>query len=147
MSLQTGQVSYDWKIANFSQIVKKGKCDNPSNYRPISLTSVVSKLMEKIYVRQFLASWKITIFCLMLSSVLFLGDHVHYNSYPVLNCGLHTCIWMIIFLLISYILTFEKLLIQFHMNPFYINFTILVFKAKYIIGLKIFCQIGNSGFV
>ena len=51
MSLQTSSVPYDWKLATISPIFKKGKRDEPSNYRPISLTSVVSKLMEKI-IRQ-----------------------------------------------------------------------------------------------
>ena len=51
MSLQTSSVPYDWKLATISPIFKKGKRDEPSNYRTISLMSVVSKLMEKI-IRQ-----------------------------------------------------------------------------------------------
>ena len=48
MSIQEGVVPDDWRIANVTPIFKKGqKCD-PSNYRPISLTSHVGKLMERI---------------------------------------------------------------------------------------------------
>ena len=47
-SLQNGTVPGDWKKANVVPIYKKGNRQHPSNYRPISLTSIVSKLFEKI---------------------------------------------------------------------------------------------------
>lgn len=37
-----------WKQANVSAIFKQGEKQNPGNYRPISLTSVPGKLMERI---------------------------------------------------------------------------------------------------
>ena len=49
-SLQTGQVPNDWKEANVAPIFKKGDKHNPSNYRPISLTCIISKCMEHILV-------------------------------------------------------------------------------------------------
>ncbi len=48
-SLETGIVPESWKTANVSAIFKKGKKKSPGNYRPVSLTSVVCKLLEKIF--------------------------------------------------------------------------------------------------
>ena len=47
-SLNVRDVPKDWKIANVSAIFKKGKKSLASNYRPVSLTSIVCKTMEKI---------------------------------------------------------------------------------------------------
>ena len=48
MSLETGIVPEDWRTAHVVPLFKKGSKSKPSNYRPVSLTSVVGKLMEKI---------------------------------------------------------------------------------------------------
>ena len=45
-SLATETCPPQWKEANVTPIFKKGKKDTPGNYRPISLTSVIGKLME-----------------------------------------------------------------------------------------------------
>ena len=45
-SLSTGVVPNDWKKANVSVIFKKGTKHSPCNYRPISLTSQVCKVLE-----------------------------------------------------------------------------------------------------
>ena len=45
-SLQTGVVPEDWKIANVTPVFKKGRRSVPENYRPISLTSIVCKILE-----------------------------------------------------------------------------------------------------
>ena len=47
-SLENETLPDDWKRANVTPIYKKGEKDIPSNYRPIALTSVVCKLLEKI---------------------------------------------------------------------------------------------------
>ena len=47
-SLNEGSLPSIWKLANVKPIHKKGKKNTFSNYRPISLTSVCSKLMERI---------------------------------------------------------------------------------------------------
>jgi len=45
-SLCEGTVPADWRRANVTPIFKKGKKADPSNYRPVSLTSICGKLME-----------------------------------------------------------------------------------------------------
>ena len=47
-SLNTGEVPLDWLSANVTPVYKKGDKHNPSNYRPISLTSICCKIMEHI---------------------------------------------------------------------------------------------------
>ena len=47
-SLQQGKIPQDWKKALVTPIFKKGDQTNPTNYRPVSLTSICSKLLEHI---------------------------------------------------------------------------------------------------
>ncbi len=47
-SIETGLVPSSWREANISAIHKKGDKKLPGNYRPVSLTSVVCKIMEKV---------------------------------------------------------------------------------------------------
>ena len=47
-SLESGVVPLDWRIANVTPIHKKGDRSCADNYRPVSLTSVVGKILEGI---------------------------------------------------------------------------------------------------
>ena len=47
LSLQTGNVPTDWKLAKVSVIYKKGSKLDISNNRPISVLPVLSKILEK----------------------------------------------------------------------------------------------------
>ena len=47
-SLEESKIPEVWKQANVSAIFKQGEKQKPGNYRPISLTSVPGKLMERI---------------------------------------------------------------------------------------------------
>ena len=47
-SAETGISPADWKSANFTAIHKKGNRQEPGNYRPINLTSVVCKIIERL---------------------------------------------------------------------------------------------------
>ena len=47
-SLQKGETPDDWRKANVTPIFKKGDRNDPANYRPVSLTSQVCKVMESI---------------------------------------------------------------------------------------------------
>ena len=47
-SMVTGSLPPDWLLANITPIFKKEKRSDPSNFRPISLTSMTCKLMERV---------------------------------------------------------------------------------------------------
>ena len=47
-SLDSGQVPLDWKKADVVPVFKKGNKNTPSNYRPVSLTSISCKVLEHI---------------------------------------------------------------------------------------------------
>jgi hypothetical protein len=49
-SLDTGAIPDDWRLANIVPVFKKGNRATPSNYRPVSLTSIPCKLLEHILV-------------------------------------------------------------------------------------------------
>ncbi|CAG4966884.1 unnamed protein product [Colias eurytheme] len=48
LSYSTGVVPESWKIANVQPIPKKGSRADPTNYRPISITSILGKVMERL---------------------------------------------------------------------------------------------------
>jgi len=47
-SMEEGIVPADWRDANVTPIFKKGAKSSPSNYRPVSLTSVSCRVMESL---------------------------------------------------------------------------------------------------
>ena len=46
MSLQTSVIPQDWRDASVAPLHKKGSKNKPENYRPVSLASIISKLLE-----------------------------------------------------------------------------------------------------
>ena len=46
----TGETPKDWRQANICPIFKKGERYTASNYRPVSLTSIISKVMQHCIV-------------------------------------------------------------------------------------------------
>jgi hypothetical protein len=66
LSLSTGVYPSSWKSAIIHPIPKKGDPSNPSNYRPIAVTSILSKVMESAINSQLLS---------FLESSSLLSDH------------------------------------------------------------------------
>ena len=54
LSIKSGTIPVDWSNANIHAVFKKGDKSTASNYRPISLTSVVCKIMEHILFRHMM---------------------------------------------------------------------------------------------
>ncbi|GAB0180609.1 mitochondrial enolase superfamily member 1 [Grus japonensis] len=47
-SWKTEEVPEDWRKANVTLLIKKGKKEDPGNYRPVSLTSIPAKAIEQL---------------------------------------------------------------------------------------------------
>ena len=54
LSLDSGECPDDWRSANVTPIYKKGDRTDPGNYRPVSLTSQVCKVLESIVRKHIL---------------------------------------------------------------------------------------------
>ena len=62
LSLKEGVVPFEWKEANIIPLFKKGSRNKSKNYRPVSLTSVICKLLERLikdHMVEFLVKHKL----------------------------------------------------------------------------------------
>ena len=55
LSLATSGVPRQWKQASILPIAKIAAPPTPADYRPISVTSVISRILERIVVREYLS--------------------------------------------------------------------------------------------
>ena len=51
-SIRTGIFPTDWKVARVTPIYKSGEKHSMTNYRPISVISIVARIMEKLIHNQ-----------------------------------------------------------------------------------------------
>ena len=58
-SIRVGTLPQDWRGGNISPIFKKGSRLNCENYRPVTLTSQVIKLLERLVLKQIICHLKI----------------------------------------------------------------------------------------
>jgi len=70
-SYQLRKLPDDWKIGHVTAVYKKGNKSDPSNYRPISLTSIICKLMESI-IRDHIMHFSLRIRTLAINSTVLL---------------------------------------------------------------------------
>ena len=75
--LKAGTYSLSWKHTLVQPVAKKGDRSNPSNYRPIALSSVIAKVFESIFNSHFLHH---------LEKNLLLSDH-HYGLHKARSNG------------------------------------------------------------
>ena len=62
LSLKEGVVPFEWKESNIIPLFKKGSRNKSENYRPVSLTSVICKLLERLikdHMVEFLVKHKL----------------------------------------------------------------------------------------
>ena len=82
LSLETGFVPKELKIAKIVPVFKDDDCHDFNNYRPISLLSSFSKLLEKIVAKQILRF-------LHINDILYKHQYgfraAHNTSHPVLH--------------------------------------------------------------
>jgi hypothetical protein len=82
VSKDTGIVPNIWKLGNIVSLFKKGAKTDPGNYRPVSLTSIICKLMEKLVKNQIVSH--------MTKNKLF-SKKVWFHIRQ-----LQTCVWVLI---------------------------------------------------
>ena len=66
--METMKLPESWKEANVTPIQKKGPTNLVENDRPISLTSIVCKTMDK-FIRDWI-TWRDIIYLLLINMVL-----------------------------------------------------------------------------
>ena len=79
-SLDTGCVPPAWRNANITPIYKKGDRSTPANYRPVSIISICSKVIEHIIFSQVMDHYDRIKSSTMLNMISALDDHARPSS-------------------------------------------------------------------
>ena len=87
-SLDEEVVPKDWRIGHITPIFKKGSKSDPGNYRPVSLTSVFSKLMESV-LREAIIESNISpcALCLFLEMFFLSSKITFWSVSPCASCA------------------------------------------------------------
>ena len=75
-TLDSGKIPTDWKHANVCPVFKKGDKRNAINYRPISLTCILSKIMEHIIASNIMSHLEKRTFYMTYNMAFDHQDHV-----------------------------------------------------------------------
>ena len=67
LSYNLGVFPSSWKLSHVFPIPQKGDKSDPSNYRPVAISSLISKTMETIITKQLLAFLELTTFFLIIN--------------------------------------------------------------------------------
>ena len=127
-SQSTGIVPSDWRTALVSPVYKKGKKYNPENYRPISLTCFCCKLLEHLIAKHILSHADTHTILYPLQHGFALVDFAKLNSWNLSMMSLLA--WKMENKQISWSRIFQKLLTRSHTLFFYINYTIMTYRAN-----------------
>ena len=86
-SLDVGVLPFDWISANIVPVFKRGDRHKPANYRPMSLTSLVVKTLEKIIHSHIISALEAKS---LLSACTFqFGFRSHRSTTDLLLCTSH----------------------------------------------------------
>ena len=87
LSFSDGTVPDQWKLADIIPLHKKGPKNQRENYRPVSLTSVVCKVCEKIVRKNIVEFWTTKKFLIPTSLALPKGNPVSLNYFMYVMTG------------------------------------------------------------
>ena len=121
-------VPREWKRANITPLFKKGSRTDPGNYRPVSLTSHVGKILEVILKEKLLHH-------LTLHSLINASQHGFLPKKSCLTNLLDFLEYVTDAVTAVSILISKRPLIRFHMQDCYINCRHMGYLEKYYNGL------------
>jgi hypothetical protein len=79
-SARTKTLPEDWKVGHITAIFKKGKRKLANNYRPISLTSILCKVLESLIREAIIEHFLRKIYCSAINNLAsLLVDLLHYS--------------------------------------------------------------------
>ena len=56
-SQKTGEIPSEWKSANITPVLKKGRKEDVNNYRPIFVLLLLPKCLRELFTNNFMNTW------------------------------------------------------------------------------------------